>query len=189
MSSASRQPRELRLRLCSFDNIVDDLIDRRPPTRRFGTLVVVPFPAHSLPLEEDPVVVLFDDLDIDGELQSTPRGDGLRWVRAHRDRDVDVVGDDRTADDRVGTTLRGIAHSQPALQLAMHGVQQLALNFRRRRLILERHHRHGPDIGWQSSTGEAVVNAKATADRQQNDEKTRTDPKSQHRRLEPLERA
>src|SRR5262249_62386539 len=74
------------LGLRSLDDVVDDFLQGLASAFRLGSLVVVALAAHPLPLEQHAPVRLFDDLDIDGDEQASPRRDGLIRNRAHRNR-------------------------------------------------------------------------------------------------------
>src|SRR5258706_4896 len=100
------------LRLGPFDDVVHDAFDGLATTGRLVALGIFAFGAEPLLLPQRLAIRLVDDLDVQRDLELTPRGQGLlrrRGTVAHGD--IDVVPAHDAAHDRVSTLLWRVAHT------------------------------------------------------------------------------
>jgi hypothetical protein len=154
------------LRLRSLDDVVDNLLKSRSPTVSFPAFGVFSFGTQAASLPEDSVVRLVDDLDVEDDLQLSPRGNRLLWIGAEANRDVDVVDFYRAANNGVGSRFGAFTNAEAATQVAPQQLEQLTLQLGRRSFILERQYRHRSDVRRQPTAGKAVADAAAARERE-----------------------
>src|SRR5436305_1275781 len=130
------------LRLRPFDDIVYDLLNCLPSALGLRTFVIIAFTAQTLSLKEHSSIGLLDDLDVDRELEPAPGSDCLRRIGADGNGNIGVVCANDAANDGIRSVFRCVAHAEPSLQLAPHGVEELTLNLGRGRLVVERQNGH-----------------------------------------------
>jgi hypothetical protein len=153
------------LRLGSLDDVADDLPECVAAPLGLGAFGVFTFTAKTTPLPQNTSVRLIDDLDVDGELQLASGGDGLLWVGAEPDGDVDIVRLDRPADQRIRGRLGAFANAESAAELASEQLEELALKLRRGGLVLERDDGHRANVRRQAAAGKAVAGAASADDK------------------------
>jgi hypothetical protein len=119
--------RDSPLRLGSLDDVIDNLLKSGSPTDHFPAFGVFSFGTQAASLPEHAVVRLVDDLDVENDLQLSPRGNCLLWIGAETDWDVDVVGFYRAADNRVGSRFGALANAEAATEVAPEQLEQLTL--------------------------------------------------------------
>src|SRR6266550_2581803 len=113
------------LRLRSLDHVADDSIDGLLSSGRLSTLFILALGEKAFSLPKSLARHLVDHLDVDDELQKTPRRRRLFVAGGVTDGDVDFVALYSAADDRVRFAFCGVAQPQPIVKAATKSLGQL----------------------------------------------------------------
>src|SRR6478672_2038170 len=105
------------LGLRSFDDVVDDLLDREAASVGIGALGVITFAAESLATEKHLALLDVEDFNVHRDLQPSPRG-GRGGAEA--DRNVLLILQNGSAHDRLRPVLRSFANAKSAAELDAH---------------------------------------------------------------------